>query len=166
MRLTENCELTLDCDLVSSFRSMGKPPFLEDPPRISFRLRDSVRAAIKPPSPVRIDRPRAQHFHRVNAEGRRKGREGTLGEKLREERQRARDTRGRGLGERERLHYHHAGAVFITLTFPNVARFIRCSPGGNLKVPSHECTPTERVRERARRARTRMHRIGDVIKFT
>lgn len=25
-----------------------------------------------------------------------------------------------------RLHYH-AGAVFITLTFPNVARFIRCS---------------------------------------
>jgi hypothetical protein len=143
---------------------MGKLLFPEDPLRISFRLRDSIRAAIKPPSPARIDRPRAQHFHRVSAEGRRRGR--GLWEKLREERQRARDTRGRGLGERERLHYHHAGAVFITLTFPNVARFIRCSPGGNLKVPSHECTPTERVRERARQARTRMHRIGDVIKFT
>jgi len=53
------------------------------------------------------------------------------------------------------LHYHHAEAVFITLTFPNVARFIRCSPVGNLKVPPCECTLTSASAEKRKKERRR-----------
>jgi len=54
-------------------------------------------------------------------------------------------------GQRVRLHYHHAGAVFITLTFPNVARFIRCSPVETLRCLRANARSPARPRKRGRK---------------
>lgn len=137
------------------------------PPKIrrgnSFRLRDSIRAAIKTPSPARIDRPRAQHFHRERARGR--GRELT-GVKLREERQRAHGetymTRGLASGERVALPPRRS-----RIYHPDISKcraVYQVFPGGNLKVPWHELA--NGAARRVAFVREYEHRIGYVIKFT
>lgn len=74
----------------------------------SFRLRDNVRVAIKPSSPARIDRPRAQHFHRES-----RGWKGRVGGLLREESRGRTTTRVRHTRQRDR---RERGSGCITTT--------------------------------------------------
>lgn len=72
-----------DSDLVSLFFAMES--YMRIRSTDSFRLRDNVQVAIKPSSPARIDRPRAQHFHCESMRRMRggKGRVGLLREESR-----------------------------------------------------------------------------------
>jgi len=125
----------------------------------SFRLHDSVLAAIKTPSPARIDRPRAQHFHRERAWG--EG--GSSGKSCgKNDNERAERHTWRGVGERERIALPPRRSRIYHSDISKCRAVYQVFPGENLKVPWHELA----AHRHGVAVREYEHRIDYVIKFT